>query len=453
MAVQTLSLPSSGRNAAATGPTLSMSGGPGVPYTGPVATTTPYVAPAQPAPAQPAPAAAVTTTEVQYDDMGNPIDNGIADAARNINEAFPQGMPNYLSSNYRPARSVGTGVAVAPVNSLRDLTNPGGIETITLSRNAPPVNYQPAGAVAQPSYLQEMGTLPGGGGPGVDLQMTGADIAQALSSYDPNSIGYKLAAGYRQLFGREIDPTGAEYYLRNIQTIDNPNQPIASRASQAEINRILLGGAQGGDLEAARDYQLSLTGGRPPISQGQFFQPVYRPESYYNYRETPFRNTVGTSPLGFNPSDFVSFGPTRDLTANVPSGFSNFTPAEKINYLNQIGATPQELMRLDPTLAQKDFDWLRSQGYRGGFGSSVPRMFGPVAQPYTPTASFDTYSGYNPFALGAVNPYASRMQQARPVGRGVSVQQPPRSPFRSFLSRPLAAGGRIEDGIRSVRYR
>ena len=415
MAVQTLSLPSSGRNAAATGPTLSMSGGPGVPYTGPVATTTPYAAPAQPVPAAPA---AVTTTEVQYDDMGSPIDNGIADAARNINEAFPQGMPNYLSGNYRPARSVGTGVAVA-----------------------------------QPSYLQEMGTLPGGGGPGVDLQMTGADIAQALSSYDPNSIGYKLAAGYRQLFGREIDPTGAEYYLRNIQTIDNPNQPIASRASQAEINRILLGGAQGGDLEAARDYQLSLTGGRPTISQGQFFQPVYRPESYYNYRETPFRNTVGTSPLGFNPSDFVSFGPTRDLTANLPSGFADFTPAEKINYLNQIGATPQELMRLDPTLAQKDFDWLRSQGYRGGVGSSVPRMLGPVAQPYTPTASFDTYSGYNPFALGAVNPYASRMQQARPVGRGVSVQQPPRSPFRSFLSRPLAAGGRIEDGIRSVRYR
>lgn len=345
-------------------------------------------------------------------------DQGIAAAARETNEAFPQGMPNYLSSTYTPARSVGTGVAVA-----------------------------------QPTYLQEMGTLPGGGGPGVDLQMTGADIAQALSSYDPNSIGYKLASGYRQLFGREIDPTGAEYYLRNIQTIDNPNQPIASRASQAEINRILLGGAQGGDLEAARDYQLSLTGGRPPVNQGQFFQPVYRPESYYNYRETPFRNTVGTSPLGFNPSDFVSFGPARDLRANLPSGFSNFNPAEKINYFNQIGATPQEIMRGDPTLTQEGLDWMRSQGYRGGVGSNVPRMLGPVAQPYTPTASFDTYSGYNPFALGAVNPYASRMQQARPVGRGVSVQQPPRSPFRSFLSRPLAAGGRIEDGIRSVRYR
>lgn len=331
MAVQTLSLPSSGRSTAATGPTLSMSGGPGVPYTGPVATTTPYVAPAQPAPA-----AAVTTTEVQYDDMGNPIDNGIADAARNINEAFPQGMPNYLSGNYRPARSVGTGVAVA-----------------------------------QPSYLQEMGTLPGvAARGGQDLRMTGGDIARALSSYDPNSIGYKLAAGYRQLFGREIDPTGAEFYLRNLQTVNDPNQPIGARSSQAEINRYLLGGAQGGDLEAARDYQLSLTGGRPPVSQGQFFQPVYRPESYYNYRQIPFRSTVGASPMaGFNPFAFT----------NAPS--------------------------------------VQSQ-----------------------------YTGYRPFS-GMMNPY-SRM-----VGQGVATAMPAmgRMPFRA--QQPLAAGGRIEDGIRSVRYR
>ena len=304
MAVQTLTLPSSGRSTASSVPTLNMGTigpyTPGTTTTGPTLNTSvpltgisgpgygPGIPSAQPAAAQPTPVARpepqpTPVTEVQYDDSGNPLpapDLGIEEA-----------MPNYLSPNYRPVRSVGTGVAVA-----------------------------------QPSYLQEMGTLPGvATGTGQDMRMSGADMARALSSYSPDSVGARLAAGYRQLFGREIDPTGAEHYLRMLGNAPrpDPNQPFAQPISQAMLNRILLGGAQGGDLEAARDYQLSLTGGRPTPGSPQFFQPVYQPESYANYRQIPFRQTQAPSmfgQMGFNPFAFSQFSPT------VQSSYTGYRP-------------------------------------------------------------------------------------------------------------------------------
>jgi len=188
---------------------------------------------------------------------------------------------------------------------------------------------------------------------------------QQLASYGPGSLQSMLATGYNQLFGRDIDPAGANYFLNKFggQNLD-----------QAAVNRILLGGAQGADREAAQDYQLSLTGGRPDykarMDQGlspQYMQPVYR-SSYQDYLQPKAPAASLFSP-GFNPFNYAA--PPSDAR------------------LGQISNALTPFMSATPVTG--------------------------------PTAKFDTYTGYNPFATGAVNPYAART--SRPVGEGVAKQQ------------------------------
>jgi hypothetical protein len=235
----------------------------------------------------------------------------------------------------------------APDQGL-EATEPGSNFYNTFAKD-PTANYVPSGArrrvgtgvaVQEPGAEEPMGLLPRSGSV---IPMTGSQMQQALASYSPGSLGARLATGYEQIFGRSIDPAGAEYYMNRFA-----NQNL----DQAAINRYLSGGAQGEDVEAAQDYLLSLTGGRPDyearMAQGrsaQYMQPIYH-GTYQDYMpQQPAPQMDYFSP-GFNPFSYTS----------------------------------------------------------------------PGAQ------SFAQYGGYNPFAAGAVNPYAARMQPNRPVGEGVAVE-------------------------------
>ena len=187
---------------------------------------------------------------------------------------------------------------------------------------------------------------------------------QQFASYAPGSLESMLATGYNQLFGRDLDPTGAQHYL---------NQLGGQNLDQAAVNRYLLGGAQGGDRTAAEDYELSLIGGRPDyqarMAQGlspQYMQPVYR-SSYQDYLQ-PRTPTAGLFSPGFNPFNYAA--PPSDAR------------------LGQIQSALNPFMSATPAAG--------------------------------PTASFNTYTGYNPFDTKAVNPYATRA--SRPVGQGAAVQ-------------------------------
>lgn len=110
-------------------------------------------------------------------------------------------------------------------------------------------------------------------------------------SFEPGSLANQLASGYQQVFGRGADAGGMDYWMGRLG--DQPR-------SQAEVNRYLLGGAAGTDINAGSDYALSLTGGRPELfdtsrqigtdSTGkpqyeyrrQFQQPIYQP-TFTNY--------------------------------------------------------------------------------------------------------------------------------------------------------------------------
>lgn len=240
----------------------------------------------------------------------------------------------------------------------------------------PVANYVPSGArrnvgtgvaVQEPGSEEARGLLPGSITP-----MTGIEMQRALSSYAPESFGARLATGYEQLFGRPIDVEGAEYFMNRFR-----NQNL----DQAAVNRMLLGGAQGADLAAAQDYQLSLTGGRPDyearMAQGlspQYFQPVYR-SSYQDYAPTTQAQPRSVFSAGFNPFDYTS-APSAQRLGEIRSALAPYLTAA------------------------------------------------PAAGP---TAGFDAYTGYNPFTSGAVNPYATRM--ARPtvqptVQPTFPVQQP-----------------------------
>lgn len=205
----------------------------------------------------------------------------------------------------------------------------------------------------------------------IDMQPS-RERQQQFAAYGPGSLESMLATGYSQLFGRDLDPAGAQFYL---------DQLGGRNLDQAAVNRYLLGGAQGGDRLAARDYELSLTGGRPDyearMAQGlspQYFQPVYR-SSYQDYAPTEAAEPKSFFSEGFNPFDYTS-----PLSAERRSQIST---------------------------------------------AMAPNL---TATPATgPTANFNTYTGYNPFTPGAVNPYATRM--ARPtvqptVQPTFPVQQP-----------------------------
>ena len=248
-----------------------------------------------------------------------------------VGSIFKSGNAASVSSDYLPSgarRNVGTGVAVQ-----------------------------------EPGAKEARGLLPGSITP-----MTGIEMQRALSSYAPESFGARLATGYEQLFGRPIDVEGAEYFMNRFR-----NQNL----DQAAVNRMLLGGAQGADLAAAQDYQLSLTGGRPDyearMAQGlspQYFQPVYR-SSYQDYAPTTQAQPRSVFSAGFNPFDYTS-APSAQRLGEIRSALAPYLTAA------------------------------------------------PAAGP---TAGFDAYTGYNPFTSGAVNPYATRMAPPT-VQPTLPVQQP-----------------------------
>ena len=248
-----------------------------------------------------------------------------------VGSIFKSGNAASVSSDYLPSgarRNVGTGVAVQ-----------------------------------EPGAEEARGLLPGSITP-----MTGIEMQRALSSYAPESFGARLATGYEQLFGRPIDVEGAEYFMNRFR-----NQNL----DQAAVNRMLLGGAQGADLAAAQDYQLSLTGGRPDyearMAQGlspQYFQPVYR-SSYQDYAPTTQAQPRSVFSAGFNPFDYTS-APSAKRLGEIRSALAPYLTAA------------------------------------------------PAAGP---TAGFDAYTGYNPFTSGAVNPYATRMAPPT-VQPTLPVQQP-----------------------------
>jgi len=246
----------------------------------------------------------------------------------------------------------------------------------------PTANYLPAGAirnvgtgvaVQDPGAEEVRGLLPGS-----IIPMTGSEMQRTLASSQPGSIGAQLASGYQQLFGRNIDPAGAEYFMNRLggQNLD-----------QAAVNRLLLGGAQGADQAAAQNYQLSLTGGRPDPRGRQYYQPIYQssPQDYSSPRTT---SAPGIFSQGFNPFDYAS----------APSDAR----------LNQITQSLLPFM--------------------------TPQQ--PVSQPNAPVSN---YTGYNPFVAGAVNPFA--MRASRPVGEGVSVQRPTSPLQNPYLSSYLQAFG------------
>jgi hypothetical protein len=300
-----------------------------------------------------------------------------------------------------------------------EATEPASTFYDTYAKN-PTANYVPFGtrrnvgagvAVQEPGAEEARGLL----SPSI-IPMTGTEMQRALTSYAPGSFGSRLATGYEQLFGRPVDVAGAQYFMNRFG-----NQNL----DQAAVNRILLGGAQGADREAAQDYQLSLTGGRPDyearMAQGlspQYMQPIYR-SSYQDYLQPRVPAASLFNP-GFNPFDYAA--PPSDAR------------------LGQISNALTPFMSATPVTG--------------------------------PTAKFDTYTGYNPFATGAVNPYATRMSRpaaptatvmpqqpspqvpnaqpetlnpfARSVGEGVAVQLP--QPANESYLRAYAKGGGIGMG-------
>lgn len=118
------------------------------------------------------------------------------------------------------------------------------------------------------------------------------------ASYPQGNLANQLASGYQQVFGRAADPSGMDYWVNKLG---------GQNLSQGQVNRYLLGGAAGTDVESGSDYAMSLTGGRPSLydtskplmdsagkpildSAGkpqyeytrQYNQPIYQP-TYTNY--------------------------------------------------------------------------------------------------------------------------------------------------------------------------
>jgi len=223
----------------------------------------------------------------------------------------------------------------------------------------------------------------------IDMQPS-PETQRQFASYGPGSLQSMLATGYSQLFGRDIDPGGAKYFMDRFggQNLD-----------QATVNRYLLGGAQGADREAAQDYQLSLTGGRPDyearMAQGlspQYFQPIYR-SSYQDYAPTTQAQPRSVFSAGFNPFDYTS-APSAQRLGEIRSALAPYLTAA------------------------------------------------PAAGP---TAGFDAYTGYNPFTSGAVNPYATRMSQPQ---RPAALPMP--GPEQPAMQSPTVQQNMTNPFVRSV---
>lgn len=127
------------------------------------------------------------------------------------------------------------------------------------------------------------------------------------ASYPELNLANQLASGYQQVFGRDADAGGLNYWTERLG---------GQNLSQGEVNRFLLGGAQGEDVKGGSDYALSLTGGRPQPGRA-FYQPIYSP-TYSNYSMnrgfySPGYDAFGGgggfyNPFSYNSSPIMPFG-------------------------------------------------------------------------------------------------------------------------------------------------
>ena len=75
------------------------------------------------------------------------------------------------------------------------------------------------------------------------------------------------------------------------------------------------------------------------------------------------------------------------LTFNLPTGWQNYTPGEKISYFNQANITPTDLLNVG--VSQEDINWMRNNGYTAGTPAPVTppttSITIPGTRPVTPT--------------------------------------------------------------------
>ena len=74
------------------------------------------------------------------------------------------------------------------------------------------------------------------------------------------------------------------------------------------------------------------------------------------------------------------------LTFDLPSGWQNYTPGEKISYFNQANITPTDLLNVG--VPQEDINWMRNNGYTAGTPAPVTppttSITIPPTRPVTP---------------------------------------------------------------------
>jgi hypothetical protein len=237
---------------------------------------------------------------------------GDQEGARRILEASAgnfgtnQGLTRDLLQLYRPELA-------DPFSQLSAYGTPGLIDRFFPGYVPPQKEQEAPGGPGGPGAV---GQQPGGVFgliPGSIIPMSGTDMQRALASYSPDSIGSRLASGYRQVFGRDIDPAGAKYWLERFGD---------QNLSQAEINRYLLGGAAGEDKAASKDYEMSLTGGRPSADDRQYFQPIYSSD-YRDYMPARPAQQQSYFGPGFNPFDYTG---TPNILQSPGFGNQTFNP-------------------------------------------------------------------------------------------------------------------------------
>lgn len=234
----------------------------------------------------------------------------------------------------------------------------------------PPIVDQagPGGGGYGPGGGGQTGRQPGGVFgvlPGSVIPMSGTDMQRALASYDPASMGAKIAAGYRQVLGRDIDPAGARYWLERFG-----NQDL----SQAAINRYLLGGASGEDKAGSKAYEMSLTGGRPSPDDAQYFQPIYSPE-YRDYMPARPAQQQSYFGPGFNPFDYTG---TPNILQSPGFGNQTFNPpggAQQPPPTLDLGSTPPNPFNIPPPQASGPLSGPRPEPISKGIAESPVSPF------------------------------------------------------------------------------
>jgi hypothetical protein len=124
------------------------------------------------------------------------------------------------------------------------------------------------------------------------------------------------------------------------QTGVTPAQLLGEGVSVADVNWMLNNGYTGGSTAVGN---------------------VPAPRTVIEGDSVDRTRVDATSPIG------------TGITFDLPQGWQNFNPGEKIAYFNQANITPTDLLNVG--VSQEDINWMRSNGYTAG---------APVAPPVTP---------------------------------------------------------------------